>query len=189
MFPSTAKPQAHLSSGEPLSHWSSAALVFQNVESFLVLCLKRHNKVVRGDFPPAVLVHLAHENVVQASSDKWTLLAQDNDLGAHGLSCLLDGQAAFFIYIDDGDSGVHTSTSHHCSNDSPAYHEIAGTVIALKCSLSFAFLLAQGYRVFQRYWPGGDGLYGSGGRYSGGGEFLWSELVVSNEAVCGQTEI
>lgn len=45
---------------------NSAPLVFQNVESFLVLRLKRHDEVLRGDFPPAVLVHLAHEDVVQA---------------------------------------------------------------------------------------------------------------------------
>lgn len=55
-----------VSSGDPQSYWNSAPLVFQNVESFLVLCLKRHDKVVRGDFPPAVLIHLAHEDVVQS---------------------------------------------------------------------------------------------------------------------------
>lgn len=44
----------------------SAPLVFQNVQSFLVLCLKCHDEVVRGDLTPTVLVHLAHEDVVQA---------------------------------------------------------------------------------------------------------------------------
>lgn len=63
LFPSTAEPQAHQSS--PQSYWNSATFVFQDVESFLVLCLKRHDKVLRGDLPPAILVHLAHEDVVQ----------------------------------------------------------------------------------------------------------------------------
>lgn len=56
------------------------------------------------------------------SSDKWTLLAQDNDLGAHGLSRLLDGQTALFVHVDDGDRGEHASSSHHRGNDSPGYH-------------------------------------------------------------------
>lgn len=56
------------------------------------------------------------------SSDKWTLLAQDNDLGAHGLSCLLDGQTAFFIHVENRDSGVHTSFSRHCGDDCPGYY-------------------------------------------------------------------
>lgn len=56
------------------------------------------------------------------SPDKRTLLAQDDDLGAHGLSRLLDGQTAFFIHVDDGDGGVHTSFSHHRRNDGPGYH-------------------------------------------------------------------
>lgn len=56
------------------------------------------------------------------SSNKWALLAQDDDLGAHGLSCLLDGQAAFFIHVDDGDSGVHTSSFCHRCDDSPGYY-------------------------------------------------------------------
>lgn len=39
------------------------------------------------------------------------------------------------------------------------------------------------------YRPGGDWLCGGGGRWGGGEELLWSELIVSDEAVCGQTEI
>lgn len=42
-----------------------------------------------------------------------------------------------------------------------------------------------GLKLLPTYGPGGDCLSGSGGWYCGGGEFLWSELVVSNEAVCG----
>lgn len=185
MFPSTAEPRAERFHGDPQSYWNSALLVFQNVQSFLVLRLKRHDKVVRGDFPPALLVHLAHEDVVQASSDERALLAQDNDLGAHCLSCLLDCQTSFFIHVDDRDGGVHTSSSNHRGNDSPSYHKIAGAVIALKCSSSFTFLLAKGDRVLQRYGPGGDGLSGGGGWYCCSGEFLWSELVVSNESIRG----
>lgn len=56
------------------------------------------------------------------SSDKWALLAQNDDLGAHRLPCLLDGQTSFFIHVDDGDSGVHASSSHHRCNDGPCYH-------------------------------------------------------------------
>lgn len=44
-------------------------------------------------------------------------------------------------------------------------------------------------KLLPTYGPGGDWLCGSGGWYCGGGEFLWSELVVSDEAICGQTEI
>lgn len=97
--------------------------------------------MVRGDLPPALLIHLAHEDVVQASSDKWTLFAQNNDLGAHCLPRLLDCQAAFLIHIDDRDGCVHTSSSDRGSNDRPGYNKIAGAVIALKGSSSFAFLL------------------------------------------------
>lgn len=39
------------------------------------------------------------------------------------------------------------------------------------------------------YGPGGDRRCGGAGRCGGGGEFLWSELVVSDEAVGGQAEI
>lgn len=56
------------------------------------------------------------------SPDKRTLLAQDDDLGAHRLACLLNGQAAFFIHVDDGHSGVHASSFHYSSDDSPSYH-------------------------------------------------------------------
>lgn len=65
-FHPLAEFQAHLSSGDPQSYRSSAPLVFQNIESFLVLGLKGHDEVVRGDLAPAVVVHLAHEHVVQA---------------------------------------------------------------------------------------------------------------------------
>lgn len=44
----------------------SALLVFQEVQPLLVLGLERHDEVVRGDLAPAVLVHLAREDVVQA---------------------------------------------------------------------------------------------------------------------------
>lgn len=44
----------------------SALLVFQDVQPLLVLGLERHDEVVRGDLAPAVLVHLAREDVVQA---------------------------------------------------------------------------------------------------------------------------
>lgn len=44
----------------------SALLVFQDVQTLLVLGLERHHEVVRGDLAPAVLVHLAREDVVQA---------------------------------------------------------------------------------------------------------------------------
>lgn len=56
------------------------------------------------------------------SSDNWALFAQDDDLGAHCLSCLLDCQVAFFIHVDNRDSGVHTSTSNHRGNNSSSYH-------------------------------------------------------------------
>lgn len=39
------------------------------------------------------------------------------------------------------------------------------------------------------YGPGGDRRRGGGGRCRGGGEFLWPELVVSDEAVGGQAEV
>lgn len=44
----------------------SALLVFQDIHPLLVLGLERHDEVVRGDLAPAVLVHLAREDVVQA---------------------------------------------------------------------------------------------------------------------------
>lgn len=56
------------------------------------------------------------------SPDEGTLLAEDDDLGAHGLPCLLDGQAAFFVHVDDGDGSVHASSSHHRGNDSAGDH-------------------------------------------------------------------
>ena len=52
--------------GSARSCRNSAPLALQNVECFLVLCLKRHDEVVRGNFAPPVFVHLAHEDVVQA---------------------------------------------------------------------------------------------------------------------------
>lgn len=75
--------------------------------------------MVRGDFAASVFVHLAHEDVVHASSDKWALLAQDYNLGAHSLPSLLDGQTALFIHVNDGDSGVCAPTLHHRRNNSP----------------------------------------------------------------------
>lgn len=48
---------------------SSAPLVFQDVQPLLVLGLEGHDKVLRRDLPSAVLVHLAHEDVVQAWQD------------------------------------------------------------------------------------------------------------------------
>lgn len=39
------------------------------------------------------------------------------------------------------------------------------------------------------YGPGGDRRRGGGGRCRGGGDFLWPELVVSDEAVGGQAEV
>lgn len=107
-----------------LSSWNSALLVFQHVQSFLVLGLERHDKMLRGDFPPPFVVHLAHENVVQASPDERALLAEDDDLGAHRLPRLLDHQVAFFINVDDGHGGVHASSSHHRCNDGPTYHSV-----------------------------------------------------------------
>lgn len=53
------------------------------------------------------------------SSDKWALLAQDYNLGAHSLPSLLDGQTALFIHVNDGDSGVCAPTLHHRRNNSP----------------------------------------------------------------------
>lgn len=44
----------------------SAPLVFQHVQRLLVLGLEGHDEVLRGDLAPAVLVHLAREDVVQA---------------------------------------------------------------------------------------------------------------------------
>lgn len=45
---------------------ASALLVLQHVQPLLVLGLERHDEVLRGDLAPAVLVHLAREDVVQA---------------------------------------------------------------------------------------------------------------------------
>lgn len=45
------------------------------------------------------------------------------------------------------------------------------------------------YKLLPTYWPGGDWLCGSCRQYCCGGEFLWSELVVPNEAVGSQAEI
>lgn len=44
----------------------SALLGFQHVQPLLVLGLERHDKVVRGDLGPVVLVHLAREDIAQA---------------------------------------------------------------------------------------------------------------------------
>lgn len=44
----------------------SALLGLQDVQPLLVLGLERHDEVVRGHLAPAVLVHLAREDVVQA---------------------------------------------------------------------------------------------------------------------------
>lgn len=66
----------------------------------------------RADFLPPTLT----------SPDEGTLLAEDDDLGAHGLPRLLDGQAAFFVHVDDGDGGVHASPSHHRGNDGAGDH-------------------------------------------------------------------
>lgn len=48
------------------SRGASALLVLQHVQPLLVLGLERHDEVLRGDLAPAVLVHLAREDVVQA---------------------------------------------------------------------------------------------------------------------------
>lgn len=56
------------------------------------------------------------------SPDEGALLAQDDDLGAHGLPRLLDGQVAFFVHVDDGDRGVHASPSHHRRDDRAGDH-------------------------------------------------------------------
>lgn len=53
------------------------------------------------------------------SFDRRTFLAQDNDFSAHGFSSLLDGEASFFIDVDDGDCGVHASSTRHCCDDRP----------------------------------------------------------------------
>lgn len=45
------------------------------------------------------------------------------------------------------------------------------------------------YKLLPTYWPGGDWLCGSCRQYCCGGEFLWSEFVVPNEAVGSQAEI
>lgn len=44
----------------------SALLILQHVQPLLVLGLERHHEVLRGDLAPAVLVHMAREDVVQA---------------------------------------------------------------------------------------------------------------------------
>ena len=44
----------------------SATFVLQHVEALLVLGLECHDKMVWGDLPASVLVHCAHEDVVQA---------------------------------------------------------------------------------------------------------------------------
>lgn len=44
----------------------SALLILQHVQPLLVLGLEGHDQVLRGDLAPAVLVHLAREDVVQA---------------------------------------------------------------------------------------------------------------------------
>lgn len=70
-------------------------------------------------------VHLNKKNTLiycPTSPDERTLFAQDDDLGAHGLPCLLDGKVALFVHIDDGDGGVHASSPHHRSDDGPGYH-------------------------------------------------------------------
>lgn len=56
------------------------------------------------------------------SPDEGALLAEDDDLGAHGLPRLLDGQVAFFVHVDDGDRGVHASPSHHRRDYSAGDH-------------------------------------------------------------------
>lgn len=56
------------------------------------------------------------------SPDEGALLAEDDDLGAHGLPRLLDGQVAFFVHVDDGDRGVHASSSHHRRDDGAGDH-------------------------------------------------------------------
>lgn len=101
---------------------SSAAFVLQHVESLLVLGLESHDIVVGGDLPSAVLVYVAHEDVVQASSDERALLAQDDDLGAHRLASLLDGQITLFVDADDGNGGIYASSSCHCTDDCPCYY-------------------------------------------------------------------
>lgn len=56
------------------------------------------------------------------SPDEGALLAEDDDLGAHGLPRLLDGQVAFFVHVDDGDRGIHASSSHHRRDDGAGDH-------------------------------------------------------------------
>lgn len=63
------------------------------------------------------------------SPDEGALLAEDDDLGAHGLPRLLDGQVAFFVDVDDGDRGVHASSSHHRRDDGAGDHCRAHTQI------------------------------------------------------------
>lgn len=53
------------------------------------------------------------------SFDRRTLLAQDNDFSAHAFSSLLDGEASFFVDVDDGDCSVHASSTRHGCDDRP----------------------------------------------------------------------
>lgn len=57
-----------------------------------------------------------------------------------------------------------------------------------RCGRRFFNYLIGKY-LLPTYRPGGDWLCGRGGWQCGGGEFLRSELVVSDEAICCQTEI
>lgn len=53
------------------------------------------------------------------SFDRRTFFAQDDDFRAHGFPSLLDGEASFFVDVDDGDGGVHASSTWHCCDDRP----------------------------------------------------------------------
>lgn len=88
---------------QPRVRLSSAPLVFQDVESFLVLRLERHDKVVRGDLPLAVLVHLAHEDVVQAwwghTKKTWMQWRNGRDIQGGQISESPHGRSVYHMFM------------------------------------------------------------------------------------------
>lgn len=163
---------------------SSAAFVLQHVEGPLVLGLENHDEMMGGDHSTALLICLTHEDVVQTSSDVGALLAKDDNLCAHGFASLLDSKVTFLVDIDYGDGDIHATSSRYSGDDRSSDHKVAGTVVALRGSLPFAFLLTQRRRVLQRYRSCGSGWCCRGWRNGCGGKLLGSKFVMTNKAIC-----
>lgn len=75
--------------------------MFQGIQELLILCLEHHDKAVWHDFAFPIFTHLAHNDVIQSSSEERALLTDHDDLGTHVLASLLNGEISLFIDVDD----------------------------------------------------------------------------------------